>query len=119
MAVEKFINSCYNGKKQEEGENFYPFVNCVVQIRVPKDIRVQRVKNRSFLKFGDRMLKGGDLYRQENSFFDMISTRTEDFVEESLQSLRRPVLRIDGTKPVDENISYIRWEMPPTSLGGE
>ena len=47
-------------------------------IDVPKDIRIQRVKNRSFEKFGDRMLSGGDLYEQEEKFFALVQSRAED-----------------------------------------
>ena len=31
---------------------------------------MQRVKKRSFQKFGNRMLPGGDLHEQEEKFFD-------------------------------------------------
>lgn len=76
-------------------------------IDVPKDIRIQRVRNRSFQKFGARMLLGGDLYEQEEKFFKFVKSRPENTVEEWVQSLKCPVLRIDGTKPMEENIHFI------------
>lgn len=36
-----------------------------------KEIRIQRVKSRSFQKFGKRILLGGDLYEKEKQFFDI------------------------------------------------
>lgn len=51
--------------KGDYGETFYPFFQYAVLIDVPKDIRMQRVKNRSFQKFGERMLLCGDLPDEE------------------------------------------------------
>lgn len=50
---------------------------------------------------------GGDLHEQEEKFFDFVKSRPENTVEEWVQSLKCPILRIDGTKPVEENIDYI------------
>ncbi len=83
------------------------FVFASVLIDVPKNIRIQRVKNRSFQKFGNRMLLGGDLYEQEEAFFNFVESRAENTVEEWIQCLKCPIIRIDGTKPIEENIYYI------------
>lgn len=61
------------------------FCHAVV-IDAPKDIRIERVKNRSFQKFGNRMLFGGDLYEQEERFFDLVKSRAENAVEKWIQS---------------------------------
>ncbi len=76
-------------------------------IDVPRDIRIERVRNRSFQKFGNRMLFGGDLYEQEERFFDFVKSRAENTVEQWIQSLECPIIRIDGTKPIDENINFV------------
>jgi thymidylate kinase len=81
--------------------------NYVVVIDVPKEIRTQRVRNRSFQKFGDRMLIGGDLYVQEESFFQMVESRQDDFIENWLRKVNCPIIRVDGTKPIEENVEYI------------
>lgn len=93
--------------KGDYGENISPFFRYAVLISVPKDIRLQRVKNRSFQKFGNRMMFGGDLYEQEEKFFNLVKSRSEDTVEEWVQSLSCPIIRIDGTKPIEENIKFI------------
>ena len=68
---------------------------------------MQRVKKRSFQKFGNRMLSGGDLYEQEEKFFRLVESRDENTIEEWVRSLKCPVMRIDGTKPIDENTNFI------------
>lgn len=100
-------NFVFASVKGDYGENVYPFFQYAILINVPKDIRIQRVRNRSFQKFGNRMLIGGDLYEQEESFFNLVKSRPENMVEEWVQSLKCPVLRIDGTKSMEENVDFI------------
>ncbi|MCH5273454.1 MAG: AAA family ATPase [Lachnospiraceae bacterium] len=97
--------------KGDYGEAVEPFFRYAVLIDVPKALRIERVKNRSFQKFGNRMLPGGDLYEQEEKFFDLVKSRTESTVEEWVQSLNCPVIRVNGTKPVEENIKFIIEQM--------
>lgn len=93
--------------KGDYGKQFLSFLHYAIIIDVPKDIRLKRVRSRAFEKFGDRMLPGGDLYESQEQFFEMINGRTESYVEEWLQTLSCEVIRIDGTKPIEENITII------------
>lgn len=93
--------------KGDYGKDIYSFIQYAVLLEVPKDIRLQRVKNRSFQKFGDRMLLGGDLHEQEENFFRLVESREENIVKEWVKSLKCPVIRIDGTKPMEENVDFI------------
>ncbi len=104
MAHENYVFAAVKG---DYGERIYPYFNYAVLIDVPKDIRMQRVKNRSFQKFGKRMQSGGDLYEIEERFFELVESRPEDFVENWLEQLNCPILRVDGTKPIDQNVDYI------------
>jgi len=47
-------------------------IRFAILINVPKQIRSQRVRDRSYQKFGDRILPGGDLYdkREQVVFAD-------------------------------------------------
>ena len=104
MAHENFVFSSVRG---DYGETIYPFFQYAVLIDVPKHIRIQRVRNRSFQKFGERMLLDGDLHEQEEKFFDFVKSRPENTVEEWVKSLKCPVLRIDGTKAIEKNVDFI------------
>lgn len=105
--VKTHENFVFAAVKGDYGEKILPFFQYAVLIDVPKNIRIQRVRNRSFQKFGNRMLTGGDLYEQEEKFFDIVESRPENIVEEWIQSLKCPIIRIDGTKPIKENVDYI------------
>lgn len=101
---ENFILSSVKG---DYGKAHYSFFQCAILLDVPREIRLQRVKERSFQKFGNRMLSGGDLFEQEEKFFRFVESRNENLVEEWVKSLKCPVIRIDGTKPIDENTNFI------------
>lgn len=105
--IEAHDNFVFASVKGDYGETIYPSFRYAVLIDVPKDIRIERVKKRSFQKFGNRMLSGGDLYEQEERFFDLVKSRAEDTVEKWIQSLSCPIIRIDGTKTIEENINLI------------
>lgn len=64
-------------------------------------------KERFFQKFGSRMLLDEDLYEQEEKFFRFVESRDENTVEEWGKALKCPVIRIDGTKPIDENTNFM------------
>ena len=89
------------------GEAVLPHYQAAVLVEVPREIRLQRVWRRSYSKFADRMLPGGDLYASEKRFFDMIAARPEDYATRWLQGLEIPVLRVDGTRTIEENVALI------------
>jgi len=89
------------------GEAVLPYYKSAVLVEVPREIRLQRVWERSHRKFGERMLPGGDLYESEKRFYDIVAARPEDYASRWLESVEIPVLRVDGTGPVEENIARI------------
>ena len=50
---------------------------------------------------------GGDLYNQEEIFFQMATSRRDEYVDNWLQTVKCPIIRVDGTKPIDENVKHI------------
>ena len=79
----------------------------IILIEVPKQIRNRRVRDRSYRKFGDRILPGGDLYEKESKWFSLTDSRPETYVTDWLKTVDCPVIRIDGTRPVEENVDYL------------
>ena len=89
------------------GEAVLPYYKAAVLVEVPRDIRLQRVRERSYRKFGARMMPGGDLYESEKRFYDLIAARPENYATRWLETMEIPLLRVDGTKPVGENVAII------------
>ena len=84
----------------------------IVLIEVPKQIRSRRVRDRSYQKFGDRVLPGGDLYDQESRWFALTDGRPDAYVTDWLETVDCPVIRIDGTLPVEGNVDYLISVLP-------
>ena len=80
---------------------------CAVYIEVPKETRIKRVYERSYNKFGERMLEGGDLYEKETAFLHFVKSKDENTVEFWLASLSCPIIRVDGTLPVEKNAALL------------
>ncbi len=86
-------------------------IRCAVYLTVPREVRLERVYQRSFQKFGDRMLPGGDLHEQEMAFLELVKARDESLVEDWLRTLSCPILRLDGTQPVQENVQLLSQQL--------
>ena len=93
--------------KGDYGDKLIASLDYIVLVEVPKEIRSQRVRNRSFSRFGERILPGGDLYDKEEAWFSLTDSRPEDYTEKWLETVNCPVIRIDGTLPVQQNVDYI------------
>ncbi|MBD5169024.1 MAG: AAA family ATPase [Oscillibacter sp.] len=115
--IQTHENFVFASVKGDYGDAVSPLFQYAVLIDVPKDIRMRRVRERSFRKFGSRMLPGGDLYEQEENFLRLVSSRAENMVEEWVESLSCPVIRIDGTKSIKEN-TYLIIERIQRLRGG-
>lgn len=105
---ERFVFAAVRGNY---GAQVLPYYRAAVLLEVPRQTRLARVRQRSLNKFGDRALPGGDLYEKEKAFYDLIAARSEDHAARWLAGVGIPVLRVDGTRPVEENISVIRQWM--------
>lgn len=101
---ERFVFAAVKGNY---GDAVLPYYKAAVLVEVPREIRLQRVQQRSLDKFGDRAKPGGDLYEREKWFFDHISARPEDYASRWLDTMNIPILQVDGTRPVGENLTVI------------
>ncbi|MBQ3014945.1 MAG: AAA family ATPase [Clostridia bacterium] len=114
-----FVFSAVDGNMTPEiNENY----TLVVYLDVPLDVRMKRIRQRAIDKFGDRVLPGGDMYAQEEKFFAYAEKRTPEKIENWLKTLVCRAIRLDGTKPIQENVELIKslllWEKGDRASGG-
>ena len=95
--------------KGDYGDRLAASLDHIVLMEAPKPVRSRRIRNRSFQKFGERILPGGDLFEKENAWFRLTENRPEDDVTKWLEEAHVlcPVIRIDGTLPAGENAEYL------------
>lgn len=105
---DNFIFAAVKGNYCNEISNLFTHA---VYISVKKEIRIKRVMERSYNKFGDRVLYGGDLYYKEKSFIDMVNNRSDNYTLDWLKTVNIPIVKVDGTKPIDKNILIIQKEL--------
>ncbi len=105
--IEKDRRFVFAAVKGDYGEKLISLLDSIVVIDVPRELRLVRVRERSFLKFGERILADGDLAERENAWFAQVERRPEDYVEKWLENVDCPVLHVDGTQPVEENVEYL------------
>lgn len=82
-------------------------LECIVLVDVPKEVRSQRVRERSFKKFGERILQGGDLFDKESKWFSVVDGRPEDYTTRWLETVKCSVIKVDGTLPIENNVEYL------------
>ena len=78
-----------------------------VHVIVPREIRLQRIRERSLRKVGTRALPGGDLHDQEEQFFLQIAQRPDSHVHDWLAQTTLPVIEVDGMLPAEENVKKL------------
>ena len=81
------------------------YYDLVVYLEAPKDIRMERIRQRSVDRFGDRVLPGGDLYENEEKFFAFAAKRTPEKVEKWIADLTCRVIRLDSEKSVAQLVA--------------
>ena len=85
----------------------------MVFLYVDPDIRVQRANERAIQRFGDRVLKGGDMYESNQDFLRKIRRYETDgspnLTEQKawMESLSCKKLELDGTEPIEINARII------------
>ena len=104
MGNDQFIFAAVKG---DYGDKLIASLDCIILVDVPKQTRHQRVRDRSFRKFGNRVLAGGDLFDQENKWVSLTDSRPDNYVTSWLETIACPIIRIDGTLPVEENVDYL------------
>ena len=93
--------------KGDYGDKLIAALDAIILIDVPKEVRRQRIRARSYLKFGDRIMPGGDLYDQETAWFALTDSRPENYTTKWLETVSCPVICVDGVLPVEENVEYL------------
>ena len=78
-----------------------------VVLMAPIDIRMERIKTREYKKFGDRVLKGGDLYDSQLKFHNKVLARTDEHIEKQMQYISCPVLKLDATLTLTDIVNKI------------
>ncbi len=101
---DSFVLSAVTG---DYGDKISSMYKLGVFLSAPTDVRLERVERRSLEQYGGRVLVGGDMYEQEKEFLEFVRTRDLSIIDEWIKTLTCPILLLDGTKAISENIRLI------------
>ncbi len=88
-------------------EDILAAIDIAFVLELPTDERVKRVQHREEIRFGSRVMFGGDMYEQQKEFRRIIADKSSQTVEESANRLACTKVKLDGAKSIDENIAII------------
>lgn len=83
-------------------DDFLTMFDLAVFLAVPTGIRMKRIENREYARWGNRVCEGGDLYETQKKFRAFALTRDVGLLEQNTKKYSCPVLRINGTKTPEE-----------------
>lgn len=103
-----FVLSSVGGDMGEEINALY---KTIVYIQAPLDVRMERVKQRTIDRFGNRVLAGGDMYVQEQEFLNFVAVRTLERTDSWVQKAGLPVIYVDGTALVTDTAQQLAKQL--------
>lgn len=99
-----FVISAVVGDFGEEISSMYHFA---VLISAPLEMRIERIRQRAYEQYGERIREGGDMYNRHLKFVDFVASRSLSRIEQWEKTLVCPVMHVDGTKSISENAEMI------------
>ncbi|MFJ8261185.1 hypothetical protein ACIQ4I_04380 [Rummeliibacillus sp. NPDC094406] len=97
------------------GDNFKSYFDLVIFLWIPQNVRLVRLQQREFQRYGNDILAGGSKYDQSKAFLEWASlydeagmeVRSKMLHEHWMSDLVRPILRIEGDYTVKERVNIV------------
>lgn len=105
--IEKYRSFVVTTVIGDLGDIIPKFYEFAVYLSAPFELRMERVKQRSYKQYGERILQGGDMYEQEQKFFDFVASRPLIKIDQWAENLSCPIIHIDGTEDWHTNAENI------------
>jgi adenylate kinase family enzyme len=107
-----------SGSMTSWGDIFRSRFDFVIVVETPTPVRIERLLQREFAHFGERIQPGGDMYKNHQEFIAWASRydtagleqRSRAMHEAWLQEVTCPIITVNGTIPIDEMIEMIVQE---------
>jgi cytidylate kinase len=96
--IEKYNSFVLSSVTGDFGEEISSMYELAVWISAPIETRMQRIEQREYAKYGERVRKGGDLYEGRLNFINFARSRDLLKIDKWVETLNCPVLIVDGTK---------------------
>lgn len=115
--IEKHPQFVISGVTMNWDEDILSVIDVAFILEVPAEERVKRVQHREEVRFGSRVMSGGDMYEPQKAFREIIGNRSNERVEESANKLHCKKVRLDGTKSIEDSIGCIMCVLEEIGIG--
>lgn len=110
--ISKYERSILSGALCGWGDSFKSYFVLAIFLWIPQNIRMERLQQREFKRYGNEILAGGKKHEQYKEFMDWASlydhsgmeVRSRILHESWMDELTCPVLRIEGDYTVQERV---------------
>ena len=107
------------------GDVAIPLFELVVYLWIPPDIRLERLRQREYERYGERIMPGGDMYEKSQDFLEWASSyedggldmRSRRMHEKWLSTLPCPIVCIEGEYAIDEQLDVLMAEIDDDEMG--
>jgi len=97
------------------GDLFIPRFTLVIYVVAPTEIRLQRLRDREYRRFRDRILPGGDMFEEHEAFIKWAGEYDAGGMEmrsalrhrEWLKQIACPVLEVHADTPLEDTLQRI------------
>lgn len=97
------------------GDQLKPLFDLVIFLHVPNEIRLERLRKREALRYGDAILPGGSMYEESKAFLEWASqyedgglnVRSKALHEHWMKDISCPILKIEGSHSVQERVDIV------------
>lgn len=105
--MKKYSSYVVSGDISGWSDEFLTMFDLGVFLAVPVELRMERIKNREYIRWGGRVLEGGDMYESQIKFREFASMRDVGMLKRCALKYSCPILTIDGTEKIPENLNRI------------
>ena len=108
-----------SGDISKWANDFLTVFDLVVFLTAPKEIRLKRIENREYVRWGDRVCEGGDMYESRKKFHEFAAARDVGLLDQAAFLYLCPILHVDGTRKLHEITAYVAEQYRQISTENE
>ena len=117
--IEKAENVVISGSLCDWGDVLIPYFTLAVRIEMEQAVRIERLKKREQEHFGERLLKGGDMYEQHIAFIEWaksydsggLEIRSKAKHDEWQKLLSCEIILLDGCETLENNFNKVKEKL--------
>lgn len=111
--IEMYPRFILSGVTMNWSKEILSHIDIAFWVQAPLEERLKRIQAREEKRFGERVLAGGDMFTQQADFRNIVRNRDSKAVEECAAKFSCPVVVLDGTLPIMENVARIKEYLKP------